>query len=137
MKAIIGGNLAQAFPAKPENVSALLDRIMALFRGVNHEIAGNRPHARTDYSCVSVVARAFQRDQVCFRPTTRQRAETQGPITNQLTEPANDARLDDRRCWTVAPSARVLIQGGAKGVGPDADRQRRRIELAIVARARN
>ena len=38
---------------------------------------------------------------------------------------------------SAVPDTLVLIQGGAKGVGPDADRQRRRIELAIVARARN
>src|SRR5207244_6256640 len=87
MKPLIGGNLAQAFPAKTENVRALLDRIMTLFRGVNHEIAGNRPHARTDYLRVSIVARAFQRDQICLRPTTRQRAETLWSVADQLTEP--------------------------------------------------
>ena len=40
MKTIVSWDLAQAVASEAENVDAFIDREVALFGGVNHELAG-------------------------------------------------------------------------------------------------
>src|SRR5215213_688431 len=137
MKAIVCRNLPQALSPESENVCTLIDRVVTLFGSVDHEIAGYRPHAAIFNACRDTVSRTLQRDQIRLRATTRERAETLWTIFQQIAQPADHARFDHRRSWTIAPRAGILIEHRRKRVGPYADGQRRRIELAEVSRARD
>src|SRR3982751_6244440 len=82
-------------------------------------------------------AGALEADEVRLRPAARQSPERLGAVAYELAEPAEHARLDGAQRRRVAPRRAVLVDGRGDGVGPDRDGQRRRVEEAEVARARN
>src|SRR6185369_2362200 len=102
-----------------------------------YEIAGRRAHAAFLDTCSNTVSGTLQSNQVRFRAATRECTETLWTIVEQIAEPTDHARLEHCGRWTIAPRTCVLIEHRCERVCPDTDRQRRWIELAEVARARN
>src|SRR5213082_1253428 len=109
---------------------------MTLLRGVDGEIASTAgaflPHLGR-----GAIARALERYEIGFRSSARQDTERFATVTDQLGKPANDLRFNHCRRWAIAPGAGVLIERRTQRVGPDANRQRRGIELTKVMRTRD
>src|SRR5258706_12775528 len=105
---------------------------MALLRGIDDQIPRCRTDSLIDHSFVDAVACAFQRDQIRFRAATGERAKALRDIDQDLTKPANHARLDNRRRGTITLLAGDLIQSCEKLYVQNALGQWRQICLAAT-----
>src|SRR5688572_22582622 len=137
MKTIISWDLSHSLTSETENVDAPVHGEMTLFRSVNHQISGSCPQAAILYACRNTISRTLQRNEIRFRTAARQRPEALWTVVQQIAQPANDAGLDHCRGGTVAPRTPVLIEHRSQRIRPNADRQRRRIELPEIFRAGN
>src|SRR6185503_19459237 len=114
----------------------LFDGKVTLLRSINSQVRSSAI-ALSHHVRLSTVARTFQRDQVCFRSAAGQNAKRIAVIAEQFAEPANRLRFNHRRGRAVTPCSCVLVERRAERVSPDANRQRRGIELTKVMRTRD
>src|ERR1041385_9418114 len=94
MEALVSRDLSQGLTTEAKNIHALSDRKVTLLGRIDHQIARSPAHAAILDFAGDGVARALQRDEICFRTTARQRAEALRSIIQQVTQPADCTRLE-------------------------------------------
>ena len=134
---LVGRDDDEGLGREAEQVKGPRDREVGLVAGVDPralEVLAARRTAEAQQSSEMQVARDRHAHEVGHDPARGQETERAGPVPDEVAQPADDLLLDERGHRAGVPDVDALVRHLGEQLAHHRDRQRRRREVAELAR---